>query len=373
MPELLLTLNAGSSTLKVGIFNAASLECMERRVFEGTGHAELAQLLAERKDEIIAVGHRIVHGGKDYTHPERITADVLEKLKELASLAPLHLPPEIAVIEAVKGTHPGVSQVACFDTAFHATQPRLARLLPLPRAYAEEGVMRYGFHGLSYEYIASILPEDVGERVVVAHLGSGASMCALARNDASVFSKQYAKHEASRTERTGVREYGESEVRQGNAKRRYWQSIATSMGFSALDGLMMGTRTGSIDPGALLYLMEAKGMNVRQIEALLYKESGLLGVSGISADMRELEQSDAPEAQEAIDLFCYRAACELGELVMLLGGLDALVFTAGIGEHSARVREGILAYCDWLPAFKILMLRTDEEAMIARHTARVIG
>ena len=332
MKKILLTLNAGSSTLKIGVFDAASLERIERRIVEGTGHDELAHLLAQRKDEIVAIGHRVVHGGKDYTHPEKVTSEVLARLKELSSLAPLHLPPEIAVIEAVSAVHPKAMQVACFDTAFHAMQPRLARLFALPRNYAEEGVLRYGFHGLSYEYIASVLPEDAGERVVVAHLGSGASMCAM--------------------------------------KDR--RSIATSMGFSALDGLMMGTRTGSLDPGVLLYLLEAKGMSVRHLEKLLYKESGLLGVSGISADMRTLEASDAPEAKEAIDLFCYRAACELGKLVMPLGGLDCLVFTAGIGEHSARVREGILSYTAWLGGFRVLILPTDEEAMIARHTAKAL-
>jgi len=332
MDKILLTLNVGSSTLKVGVFDAASLASITREVWEGAGHAALAQLLAERKHDLVAVGHRIVHGGQKFMQPVAITPEVMMALKELAALAPLHLPPEIAVIEAVAKLSPTLPQIACFDTSFHATQPRLARMFALPRAYAQEGVLRYGFHGLSYEYIAGTLPPEAGKNVVVAHLGSGASMCAL----------------------------------------RDGKSIATSMGFSALDGLMMGTRCGAIDPGVLLYLMEEKGMSVQQVTGLLYKASGLLGVSGISADMRELEASDAPEAKEAIELFCYRAACELGKLVMILGGLDTLVFTAGIGEHSARVREGILSYTRWLGDFRVLTLPTDEEAMIAKHTARLL-
>ncbi len=293
--------------------------------------AALLQLLPQMLPdaEIKAIGHRVVHGGEHYTQPVQVNEAVLSHLRRLAPLAPLHLPPEIAAIESAASAHPDIPQIACFDTAFHATQPRLARLFALPVSYAQEGVLRYGFHGLSYEYIASVLPEDIGPRVVVAHLGNGASMCAM----------------------------------------REKKSIATSMGFSALDGLMMGTRCGSIDPGVLLYLMEAKQMNAREIGTLLYKESGLLGVSSISGDMRELEASDAPQAKEAIELFCYRAAAELGKLVMVLGGLDALVFTGGIGENSQRVREGILAYTAWLGEVKNLVIPTDEEAMMAGHMA----
>lgn len=330
---ILLTLNAGSSTLKVGVFDAATRERIERRVVEGAGHAELTQLLNERKGTIAAVGHRLVHGGRGYTSPVVINDAVMTSLQQLAPLAPLHLPPEIACIEAVANTLPDVPQVACFDTSFHATQPRLATLFALPRNYAEEGVLRYGFHGLSYEYIAGKIAPEGKKRTVVAHLGNGASMCAL-----------------------------------GDGK-----SIATSMGFSAIDGLMMGTRSGAIDPGVLLYLMEMKGMSAREVGRLLYKESGLLGVSGISGDMRELEASTAPEAAEAIELFCYRAASELGRLVMLLGGLDMLVFTGGIGEHSARVRDGILAYTGWLEGCEVRVIPTDEEAMIAEHTAVMLS
>lgn len=360
MAGAILTLNAGSSTVKAALFTAtpspvrllsvlvdtlpaapilklraAGGEWQEAPVRAGLSPVQMVmQTIHEWQPDIAitAVGHRIVHGGKDYTQPVRISSEVMAALQRLAPLAPLHLPPEIACIEAVSATHPTLPQYACFDTSFHTTQPRLVTLFALPREYAEQGVIRYGFHGLSYEYIASILPPEVGKRVVVAHLGNGASMCAI----------------------------------------KDGKSVATSMGFSALDGLMMGTRSGAIDPGVLLYLMEAKGMSARDVGKLLYKDSGLLGVSGISGDMRELEASSAPEANEAIELFCYRAACELGKLVMVLGGLDALVFTGGIGENSERVRAGILAYTPWLGAFTTWVLPTDEEAMIARHSARLL-
>ncbi len=371
--DIILTLNAGSSTLKAAAFTLSETpqRLFDIRVETPPGKAQertppeantrlrnrvqdkdaswesytlpqaeslpaavcaaLTDLLPQAS--LRAVGHRIVHGGERYNAHTRITTEVMEHLEEIAPLAPLHLPPELRCIRAIERMSPNLAQVSCFDTAFHRTQPRLATLFALPRNYTEEGVIRYGFHGLSYEYIASVLPEDAGQRVVVAHMGSGASMCAL---------------------------------KQG-------RSIATSMGFSALDGLMMGTRCGAIDPGVLLYLMEEKGMDASALTSLLYKESGLRGVSGISNDMRELEASHAPEAKEAIDLFCYRAALEIGQLAMALGGLDAIVFTAGIGENSARVREGILEYTGWLGEVQRYVIPTDEEAMIARHTDRVVS
>ena len=252
---------------------------------------------------------------------------------------------------------PSVPQVACFDTAFHRSQPRLAQLFALPRALTDEGIKRYGFHGQSYEYVSRQLPGLIGERangaVVIAHLGNGSSMCAL----------------------------------------RDGRSVASSMGFTAVDGLMMGTRTGSLDPGVLLYLMEQKGMDLESLTALLYKQSGLLGVSGISQDMRELLDSDAPAAREAVDLYCYRAAREIGSLAAAAGGLDALVFTGGIGEHAAPVREQICRLSAWLgieldaaanadsalrlsaagSRVAVLAVPTNEEWMIAHHTVALLS
>ena len=236
-----------------------------------------------------------------YTEPVRIDSGVIEELTRLVPLAPLHQPHHLSAIAALAKLHPTLPQVACFDTSFHCTQPEVATRFALPRSLTDEGVRRYGFHGLSYEYIASVLPEVVGEpaalgRVVVAHLGSGASMCAM----------------------------------------RQCRSVATTMGFTALDGLPMSRRCGNLDPGVVLYLMQEKGMSADAVSDLLYHSSGLLGVSGLSDDMRTLLASDRPHAADAVDLFVYRIGRELGSLVAALGGLDALVFTAGIGEHAAR-------------------------------------
>lgn len=306
---------------------------------------------------LIAAGHRVVHGGLRYARPVRVDESILDELDTLVPLAPLHQPHNLAPIRALAAVHPQLVQVACFDTAFHRTNPRLAEIFGLPRALTAEGVRRYGFHGLSYEYIAHRLgqmaPEAASGRVVVAHLGSGASMCAI-----------------------------------HNGK-----SVASTMGFTALDGLMMGTRTGNLDPGVVLYLMQQKGMSGKQIESLLYKESGLLGVSGISNDMRVLLESDDPHAAEAVDLFCYRIGRELGSLAAAMGGIDALVFTAGIGERSAEIRKRVMAKAAWLglevdaeanqanspvistasSRLKAFVIPTDEELMIARHTAEVVA
>jgi len=277
---------------------------------------------------------------------------VLRTLDTFVPLAPLHQPHNLRAVRAVAGLMPQVPQVGCFDTAFHRTQPAVAQAFALPRKLSAEGIKRYGFHGLSYDYVARQLPEIIGERakgaVVIAHLGNGASMCAL----------------------------------------RDGRSVASTMGFTAVEGLMMGTRTGSLDPGVMLYLMEQKGMDAKALTSLLYKESGLLGVSGISQDMRTLLASDAPEAKEAVDLFCYRIARELGSLAAAAGGLDALVFTGGIGEHAAPIRERICRQAEWLgleldaaanavhaqrisaPGSKVSawVIPTNEELMIARHT-----
>ena len=314
--------------------------------------------LKSRKGEIsiIAAGHRVVHGGQHQTGPALVSDALLSELDALSPLAPLHQPHNLAAIRIVASALPGLPQIACFDTSFHRTQPRLAQLFALPCAMTDTGIIRYGFHGLSYEYIASVLPEHLGKRaeggVVVAHLGNGASMCAL----------------KART------------------------SVATSMGFTALDGLMMGNRCGTIDPGVLIYLMNERSMTAGQVEDVLYNQSGLFGVSGISNDMAVLEASAAPEAKEAIDLFCYRAACELAALTATIEGLDAIVFTAGIGENSARVRKQITGRLAWLgialdadanaksatrisakgSAVDVLVLPTDEEVVIARAVQDIL-
>lgn len=286
--------------------------------------------------EVCAVGHRVVHGGSAYGAPIRLDTGHIEALRRLTPLAPLHQPHNLAGIDAVTRLLPNVPQVACFDTAFHHDQPPLAQRLGLPRALHDAGIRNYGFHGLSYEYIATQLPAYLGERadgrIIVAHLGSGASLCAL-------------------------------------HKRR---SIATTMGFSTLDGLLMATRCGNLDPGVVLYLLQSRDMNAAAIADLLYQQSGLLGVSGISGDMRTLLDSSAPAAAEAVDLFCYRVQREIGSLSAALGGLDALVFTGGIGEHAHSVRERICAGLDWLnEGLTTLTVATDEECMIAQHTARL--
>ncbi|MDD5320522.1 MAG: acetate/propionate family kinase [Methylococcales bacterium] len=303
-----------------------------------------------------AVGHRVVHGGQHYSAPVLIDAKVLMELENLVPLAPLHQPHNLATIRALLETMPTLPQVACFDTAFHRTQPSVAQRFAIPRRFADEGIRHYGFHGLSYEYIASVLPtvEPIlaDARIIVAHLGSGASLCALHNG----------------------------------------RSIATTMGFSPLDGLVMGTRCGNIDPGVLLYLMDRHNMDARALEQLLYHQSGLLGVSGISNDMRTLLASDDTRAQEAIELFVYRAGREIGSLVAALGGLDALVFTGGIGEHSAVIRAKICHQALWLglelddsaneaavtcistpnSKLSVWIMPTDENLMIAHHTLRQV-
>lgn len=318
---------------------------------------DLLQWLDQASDlpEVVAAGHRVVHGGQDFSDPQLLTPDLVARLAAFVPLAPLHQPHNLAGIRALTAVRPQLPQVGCFDTAFHHGQPELARLFALPRAYREEGVQRYGFHGLSYEYIAGNLAEIMGTaatgRVVVAHLGNGASMCAM----------------------------------------RDGQSLATTMGFTAVEGLPMGTRIGAVDPGVLLYLIERYGMGAKDLTHLLYKQSGLLGLSGISNDMRELLASADPNAQLAVDYFCYRIARELGSLAAALGGLDALVFTGGIGEHAAEIRARVCALSSWFgidldaaandadsqridragSRVAVWVLPTNEELVIARHTRRL--
>lgn len=391
MPDAILVLNAGSSSLKFSVYasgaelaplTAGNLEELQGRArFHATdasgdtvaertwpeseppGHdgalAYLLDWLQARlgSDRLSAVGHRVVHGGVDYAVPVRVTPTILAELERLVPLAPLHQPHNLLPIRTLAARMPDLPQIACFDTGFHRMQAPLAQVFALPRELTAAGIRRYGFHGLSYEYIASVLPQydarAAAGRTIVLHLGNGASMCAL----------------------------------------REGKSVATTMGFTAVDGLPMGTRTGSLDPGVLLYLMDERGMDARAIETLIYKRSGLLGVSGVSSDMRELLQSDDAHAREAVALFCYRIGRELGSLAAALGGLDAIVFTAGIGEHAAPIRESICRDAAWLgialdpaanarhgprisgPESRVAawVIPTDEERMIAQHTRDTLG
>ena len=306
---------------------------------------------------VIGVGHRVVHGGARYTGPAIVTAEVLENLRRLVPLAPLHQPHNLAAIDAVAARLPDVPQVACFDTSFHRGQPAVAELVPLPLDLCRSGIQRYGFHGLSYEYIVSVLPQVAPEvasgRVIVAHLGSGASMCALKNG----------------------------------------RSVDSTLGFTALDGLCMGTRPGALDPGVVLYLQQGLGMSVSEVETILYRKSGLLGISGTSSDMRTLLASGDDAARLAVAFFVYRAAKEIGALVAVLGGIDALVFTAGIGENSAEIRRRICEASAWVgieldgsanvrrgpriskagSRVSAWVIPTNEELVIARHTAALLG
>ncbi|HEX6111726.1 MAG TPA: acetate/propionate family kinase [Geminicoccaceae bacterium] len=392
MADAVLTINAGSSSLKFSVFrigeddgpslsakgqvegigtsprlvaeDAAGRVLIERRWPDdrGSGHTEFFRVVGSWLREqfsdatLLGVGHRVVHGGVDYAAPVRLEPAVLAKLEALCPLAPLHQPHNLAGIRAVAAVQPDLPQVACFDTAFHRGHPEVADWFALPRRFYDAGIRRYGFHGLSYEYIASVLPEVAPEiangRVVVAHLGSGASMCAMTAG----------------------------------------RSIDSTMGFTALDGLPMGTRCGALDPGVVLHLIRAYGMDADAVERMLYHECGLKGVSGISNDMRTLLASDDPRARRAIDLFVWRICRELGALAGAQGGLDGLVFTAGIGERSAEIRERVCERAAWLgieldhaanraggprisadgSRVAVYAIPTDEEQMIARHTLAVL-
>ena len=382
----ILTLNAGASSLKFAVFEiGASLVMTAKGEIENLASAphflahdakgaKLGESLGPPidfastldgllsfieghlgKTTLFAVGHRVVHGGSAHGAPERVTPELLNALDALVPLDPLHLPHNIAPMRVMSAARPGLLQVACFDTAFHQRMPREATHFALPRALTEAGLRRYGFHGLSYEFIIerlrSYAPALAAGRVVVAHLGAGASLCAI---------------------REGV-------------------SIATTMSFSSLDGLAMATRCGALDPSVVLYLIRA-GKSPDEVENLLYRESGLLGVSGLSEDMRALITSKDPHAREALDLFTYRAAVEIAGLVCALGGVDGLVFTAGIGERAPTIREDICSRLAWLglgidatanaanatritstdSSIDVLVIPTDEEAMIGRHTLNLI-
>jgi acetate kinase len=391
MSGLLLVLNAGSSSLKFAAYRPASRAdwaVVARGQIEGIGgsphmaardgngasiptpalvavrdgHAAFEQLVqwlraTFENARLLAVGHRVVHGGPNYSGPQIVTPAVLKALRELVPLAPLHQPFNLAPIEFVTQRLQHVPQVACFDTSFHLDKPAVARVVPLPRNVCGTAIQRYGFHGLSCEYIASVLPQLAAEiadrRVIVAHLGSGASLCALCAR----------------------------------------QSVESTFGFTALDGLCMGTRPGAVDPGVILYLFQGLGLSVTGVESLLYKKSGLLGISGISNDMRDLLESSEPAARLAVDYFVYRVIKEIGALTAVLGGVDALVFTAGIGEKSPEIRGRICAASAWLGVqldaaangvnalrissatsrVSVWVIPTNEELTIARHTGRLLG
>ncbi|HLK90124.1 MAG TPA: acetate/propionate family kinase [Polyangia bacterium] len=393
MSDAILVLNAGSSSVKFSLFGATgrSLSPIARgQVAElatapiFTAEDDGGRVLAERRwpggaglshegaldqvvdwirteyagrHQLLAVGHRVVHGGPDHAAPVRLDAATVERLQRLVPLAPLHLPHNLAPIRMLLQRAPALPQVACFDTAMHRTQPRVAQMFALPLELEEAGVRRYGFHGLSYEYIAAVLPEYDARagagKAVVLHLGNGASMCAL---DAG-------------------------------------RSVASTMGFTAVDGLPMGTRSGTLDPGVMLYLMDERGMDARALETLIYKRSGLLGVSGLSSDMRVLLDAKDARAALAIELFVYRIGRELGSLAAALGGLDAVIFTAGIGENAPTIRERVCQQAAWLgleldpegnaaqgPRISTARSRvaawvipTNEELMIARHTRDLLG
>lgn len=337
---------------------------IERRWPDGAAltHADLLKDLFDwaidhlERREVIAIGHRVVHGGIRFAAPRLVDAELLAELDRLCPLAPLHQPHNLAAIHAIAALAPDLPQVACFDTAFHHDKPAVAARFALPRALHDQGIHRYGFHGLSYEYIAKRLkavdPELAGGRVIAAHLGNGASLCAMENG----------------------------------------QSIDTTMGFTALDGLMMGTRSGTLDPGVVLHLQTQLGMSATEVGELLYHESGLLGVSGISSDMRILTADTSPEAREAVELFVWRAAREFGGLAASLGGVDGIIFTAGIGENHADVRKRICRRLEWLglsiderankanalwisagdSRVKVLVIPTDEERMIADHTLNAL-
>jgi len=390
MSRQIAVINAGSSSIKFAVFNEGGRdqELMFRGQIENIGVApklhvekpdgeklvenewgakDLDHRLATKAilqvsigllggEAVEGIGHRVVHGGTQFTGPTAVTMDLIKSLKSLIPLAPLHQPHNVAPMEAIMSEAPLIPQVACFDTAFHQTQEHLAQAFALPRELSDSGIRRYGFHGLSYEYVSrklkEVAPDHADGRIVIAHLGNGASLCAVHKG----------------------------------------KSVATTMGFTAVEGLVMGTRCGSIDPGVLIYLMDEKGMDARALETLIYKKSGLLGVSGITSDMRALRESSDPHAKEAIDLFIYRIVREIGSLAAALGGIDGLVFTGGIGQRDAKTRREVAAGCAWLGAvldeqanakgegridaaaslIPMWVLPTDEEAVIARQTAAVL-
>ena len=388
MPDCIAVINAGSSSIKFALYAAHDEALLFRGQIESIGisprlkvrdaagttvaeqswppagfdHGAATQEIVRVANElldgskVVAVGHRVVHGGMKYSAPLRIDLDAVRELEHLVPLAPLHQPHNLAPIRAIIEHAPQLPQVACFDTAYHRNQSAIVQSFALPRRYFAEGVRRYGFHGLSYEYVAAelrrVAPDIADARIIIAHLGNGASLCAVHNG----------------------------------------RSVASTMGFTAVDGLMMGTRCGTIDPGVILYLMDQHGMDARAVEDLIYRKSGLLGMSGVSSDMRTLRTSPASEAAEAITLFVHRIVREIGSLAAALGGLDGLVFTAGIGENDQATRSEVAKGCAWLglkldhernavgvgrispdsSRVQAWVVPTNEELMIARHTTATL-
>lgn len=361
-------INAGSSSIKFAVFHAAANPVLSLRGrIEGIGatpkaklsdaqgnllveesfqdpgfdHAAATQAMmrlgskCHEGGDITAVGHRVVHGGSEYSAPLLLTDEIINRLATFIPLAPLHQPHNLAAIRTIQETHPRLPQVACFDTAFHRAQPAFAQAFAIPRKYSEDGIRRYGFHGISYEFVTgrlkTLAPELADGRLIVAHLGNGASLCAV----------------------------------------KGGRSVASTMGFTAVDGLMMGTRCGSVDPGVLIHLMDQYGLGARELEDLIYRKSGLFGVSEISSDMRTLRTSLDPKAKEAIELFVYRIVREIGSLVAALGGLDAIVFTGGIGENDAATREEVVDGCAWLGLTLDEAANRHAETRINAHGSRI--
>jgi acetate kinase len=385
MKPAILTLNAGSSSIKFAVFTLedhcnllytgrielsikqsvllifnSQQNKIQEQIIPSVDYVFLFQKIVQWVNTVVrlhGVGHRVVHGGLYFKQATVITKSIIKQIKQLIPLAPLHQAHNLAAIKMLAKHYPQVPQCACFDTSFHLTQKPLAKLFGLPKALTSAGIIRYGFHGLSYEYIASVLPQYIGtmgaKKIIVLHLGSGASICAMEN----------------------------------------YKSVACSMGFTVIDGLIMNTRCGTLDPGVILYLLQEKKYTVPQLQQLLYYDSGLLGVSnGISSDIRQLINNKDPDAAKAVELFCYRAACEIGRLSISLGGCNALVFTAGIGEHIAFIRQKICAYLDFwqlkldlnqnqantaiisAPQSSILVsvIPTNEESIIAIHTKNLL-
>ena len=329
----ILVVNAGSSSLKFAVFDE-HLGLLYKAQVDTPDARLVVQKLADAGFTITSfagIGHRLVHGGTKFITPLRIDDSAYSELKTLCHLAPLHLPIGLNLIESLRGFAPDVPNMACFDTAFHATQPDVAKRLPLPRDFHAKGYQRYGFHGLNYEHVVQAITPSP-KRLLVAHLGNGASMCAVLEG----------------------------------------QSVATTMGYSTADGLVMGTRTGSIDPGVLLALMRDDDMDANGLEDLLYRRSGLLGVSDLSSDMRELLASKEPAAAQAVDFFCYHAARHAGSLAVAMGGVDAIAFTGGVGENAAIVRSKIMAHLCWLDIADVRVVPANEELTIARHVKRLL-
>ncbi len=371
MTDTILVINSGSSSIKFALYPAGSgsdqplikgriagigrapdfvafdgegKELAEGRLQDldgNAGHGELVQGLLDwiankhSNLKVVAAGHRVVHGGQVFDGPVVVTDETFKQMEELTPLAPLHQPHNLAAVTAISKGSPDTKQVACFDTSFHRSQPRLAQLFGLPHELSDAGIIRYGFHGLSYDYIASVLGDlpdcKADGKVIVAHLGNGASICAMDNR----------------------------------------RSVATSMGFTALHGLMMGRRSGTLDAGAVLHLIQQRGMSVDEVHQLLYRESGLLGVSGFSNNMRELQESNDPRAAQAVDLFCYRATCEFGAHAAAMQGLDAIVFTAGIGENSALVRKKICRQLGWLGVEIDEGANDDHRATISTQNSKI--